>query len=220
MLPRQYRTTNSGFTLIEVLLAVFIGSIVVGVLYASFFQIIKAKEKTEEELELYHEARVVFSRLTRDLSTVFPRGDLFAESAGVPYPYFLGAQDGDFGSVRFTSLSRRPSTQKGESDQTEVTYYLQGIENSDLYALMRRDNPRIGTENGGTEYPISERVAGFYLNYIGSANPVEGVEDIITEWDSSAIGSLPRAVNVTLVMRGPRGEDHEFSSLILIPVVD
>lgn len=69
---RRYLTTDKGFTLIEVLLAVFIGSIVLTVLYASFFQINKAKARIEEELDLYHESRIIMSKITRDLATAFP----------------------------------------------------------------------------------------------------------------------------------------------------
>ncbi len=58
----------------EVLLAIFIGSIVLTALYASFFQIIKAKERIEEELDLYHEARVVMAKVTKDLAMAYPRG--------------------------------------------------------------------------------------------------------------------------------------------------
>ncbi len=219
-LQQRYQTTNEGFTLIELLLAVFIASIVLAVLYASFFQILNAKEKVEQELELYHEARVVFSKMTKDLVTAFPRGRLHSDSNGSDF--FVGKQEGNYSTIRFTSLSRTPSKGAIESDQTEISYFVVPADEDDpnLFALIRRDDPTIGTEGGGTEYPISERIVGFNVSYLGALPSVTENEELKFEWDSNELSTLPNAVNVNIVLRGPRGEDVEFNSLILIPVVD
>ncbi len=220
-LQQQSQTTNEGFTLIEVLLAVFIASIVMAVLYASFFQIIKAKDKVEQELELYHEARVIFSKMTRDIVTAFPRGSVNTVSSSTPSDFFMGSQEGNFSTLTFTSLSRTPAKDAKESDQTEISYFLEPTEDDpNLFALMRRDDPTIGTEEGGSEYPISERIVGFTLSYLGEASLASENQELAFEWNSSDGSSLPRAVNVNIVLRGPRGDDIEFNSLILIPVVD
>ena len=109
---RRYRTSDGGFTLIEVLVAVFIGAIVLTVLYASFFQIVKAKERIEEELELYHEARVIMSKMTKDLVTAFPRGLVNTDESNITLPFFLGVRDGDYSSLSFTALSRKRKTKR------------------------------------------------------------------------------------------------------------
>jgi len=219
-LLQQSRTTNDGFTLIEVLLAVFIASIVMAVLYASFFQIIKAKEKVEEELELYHEARVIFSKITRDLVTAFPRGIVNTTIATRPNDYFIAGQENNFSTLVFTSLSRTPAPDSKESDQTEISYFVvPNKEDPDLFVLMRRDDPTIGTEGGGSEYPISERIVGFTLSYLGEDSLTSENPEFAFEWDS-AEASLPKAVNVNITLRSPRGEDIEFNTMILIPVVD
>ncbi len=220
-LQQQSQTTNEGFTLIEVLLAVFIASIVMAVLYASFFQIIKAKDKVEQELELYHEARVIFSKMTRDIVTAFPRGSVNSTVSNSPSDFFMGSQEGNFSTLTFTSLSRTPAKDAKESDQTEISYFLEPTEDDpNLFALMRRDDPTIGTDEGGSEYPISERIVGFTLSYLGEASVASENQELAFEWNSSDGSSLPRAVNVNIVLRGPRGDDIEFNSLILIPVVD
>ena len=56
--------------MLEIMVAVFITTVVIAVVYGSFFQIIDAKEKVEKELDLLHEARVIFSRIGKDLSNV------------------------------------------------------------------------------------------------------------------------------------------------------
>ncbi|MGD9652591.1 MAG: type II secretion system protein J [Candidatus Dadabacteria bacterium] len=219
-MERQCRTTNKGFTLMEVLLAIFIGSIVLTALYASFFQIIKAKERIEEELDLYHEARVVMAKITKDLAMAYPRGLVNSESTNITLPYFYGVQDGNFSSLIFTALSRNPAYGTRESDQTEISYYLLPVPDSDLFALMRRDNPTIENEEGGTQFPLSERVVGFRLTYFAGPNELGEIPEPTLEWNSNEMLSLPRAVNVEIMMRDPRGENIEFSSMITLPIVD
>lgn len=213
-------TTDKGFTLIEVLLAIFIGSIVLTVLYASLFQIIKAKDRIEEELELYHEARVVISKITKDLAMAFPRGLVNSETTNIPLPYFYAVRDGDQSSLSFTSLSRMPTHGTRESDQTEISYFLQPVPESDLFALMRKDNPTIENERGGTQYPMSERVVGFHLTYLWTSPETGEIQEPAGEWNSNETQSLPLAVNVELILRSPRDQNIEFSSLITLPVVD
>ena len=219
-LRQQSQTTNDGFTLIEVLLAVFIASIVMAVLYASFFQIIKAKEKVEEELELYHEARVIFSKMTKDLATAFPRGNVNSVISNTNSDYFIGGQEGNFSTLTFTSLSRTPAKNAKESDQTEISYFIEPTENDlELFSLMRRDDPTIGIDGGGSEYPISERIVEFTLSYLGEPSPSTENQELAFEWNSVE-SSLPNAVNVNIVLRSPRGEDIEFNYLILLPLVN
>ena len=214
------RTTNDGFTLIEVLLAIFIGSIVLTVLYASFFQINKAKARIEEELELYHEARVVMSKITKDLATAFPRGLVNSQETTITTPFFYGVEEGEKSRLIFTSLSRTPTQNSRESDQTQISYFLEPIEDSDLFALMRRDNPTLESETGGTQYALSERISRFDLTYLAK-NPETGeTAEYTNEWNSNETLSLPVAVNVNLVLRDPRGQDIQFSTMVMIPIVN
>ncbi|MEW6144967.1 MAG: prepilin-type N-terminal cleavage/methylation domain-containing protein [Thermodesulfobacteriota bacterium] len=219
MRPRS-RTTDKGFTLIEVLLAVFIGSIVLTVLYASFFQINKAKDRIEEELELYHEARIIMSKITKDLADAYPRGLVNSQSTNITTPFFYGAAEGERSKLSFTSLSRMPTQNSRESDQTEISYFLEPIQDSDLFALVRRDNPTLESDTGGTQFALSERITGFNLTYLAKIPEDGDAQEYATEWNSNETLSLPAAVNVNIVLRNPRGEDIQFSTMVTIPVVN
>jgi type II secretory pathway component PulJ len=203
-----------------VLLAVFIGSIVLTVLYASFFQINKAKDRIEEELELYHEARIIMSKITKDLATAFPRGLVNSQSTNITTPFFYGVVEGERSKLRFTSLSRVPTHNSRESDQTEISYFLEPIQDSDLFALVRRDNPTLESETGGTQFALSERITGFNLTYLAKIPEGGEAQGYVTEWNSNETLSLPAAVNVNIVLRNPRGEDIQFSTMVNIPVVN
>jgi hypothetical protein len=45
-------------------------------------------------------------------------------------------------------------------------------------------------------------------------------QEFSSEWNSNETLSLPAAVNVNLVLRNPRGEDIQFSTMVIIPVVN
>lgn len=214
---RQEYCGSGGFTLLEVLLAIFIGAIVLTVLYASFFQIVNAKDSAEDKLELYHEARVIISKMTEDLSMAYPRGMIYPVQGASASSFFVGKaeQQGGRSSVDFTSLSHAGGINSGDSDQAEITYYLKPVPQSDLFFLMRRENPRVGSDSSAIEYPLSERVVGFTLTYMKTDG-----DEFINDWDSAQTSSLPRAVDITLTLRSAKGEDFEFNSIVLIPIAD
>ncbi len=203
---------SRGFTLIEVLLAALIGAMVLTVLYASFFQIINAKDSAESELELYHEVRIIFSKMTEDLAMAFPMGMIYSVKGSSPSSFFVGEVEGKNSSVAFTALSHKRGINSPDSDQALISYFLEPVPDSDLFFLMRGENPRIGSTSVAIQYPLSESVVGFNLTYLSGDG-----EEFIDVWDSSQTNSLPKAVDVTLTMRSSRGEDVVFNSLILIP---
>jgi len=222
--------TERGFTLLELLVAVFISALILTLVGTSFFQIINAKEKVEDQLELIHEARVVFSRIGKDLSSVYPRGKVVNSAASYPYIFFLATNDEqtDNSRLEFSSFARSPIEFNRESDQSEITYFMVRIEDEEKYdeenqifALIRKENPWFGNDQGGTQYPISERVKKFKLTY-QNAKKVDDplIEQVdIEEWDAVLLGgTLPKAVAVELVLTDDEGLDHTFNTLIIMPI--
>lgn len=260
-------TSDRGFTLVEVLVSIFIGAILMSVLYASFFQVIRAKDTAEAELEFYHEARVILSRLRGDLQSAYPEGKVYSDGTAVqsqlPFSFFVGGVERDDNSwVMFTSFSHEPAIDFPDSDTDEpereepplresdragISYYLEPIPDTDLFRLMRKENPRFGEaffstirqnpglsdDPGVIPYAISERVVKFNISYIlqtststrrstknRRTNVATTESESLPEWDSLLTNSLPKALEVRLTMRGPRGEDAEFYSLTLIPLAN
>ncbi len=226
---QQYQT-NGGFTLLELLVAVFISALVLVLIATSFFQIINAKEKVEDQLELIHEARVIFSRIGKDLSSVYARGKVANSGAVYPYIFFLGTSEEqtDNSRLEFSSFTRNPTEFNRESDQSEVTYFLALADDPDnfdeenqVYALIRRENPWFGNDDGGTQYPISERVKSFKLTYLNKKkenDPLIEQEDI-KEWNAVQLGgALPKAVGVEIILTDDEGLDHAFSTTIIMPI--
>ena len=210
----QCQTSNNGFTLIEVVIAIFIGSLVLITLYGSFFQIIKSKEIAESELELYHESRVIMTRLSQDLASLYERGNVYDDTTNYisVIPVLEGYLEGDQSFIRFTSLSRDPGLNDKDSDQALITYYTIQDEETGLYKLYRSENPFFEDDNNIVSYPISENVILFKLNYLDGIIIDEA--NFSDSWNTNERGKVPDLIQLTLVLKSPRDDEVEFRSLI------
>ena len=65
---------NRGFTLVELLLAIFIFSIVVSTVYGSYRVTFSLVNRTERKLEIAGRAHVVLERITEDISSLVQTG--------------------------------------------------------------------------------------------------------------------------------------------------
>ncbi|MEA3545515.1 MAG: type II secretion system protein GspJ [Thermodesulfobacteriota bacterium] len=64
------RAVSRGFTLIEILLAILIGSLVLTSVYGIFSSVSGTRNRFETEGDLYHQARIFFDRIGGELSSL------------------------------------------------------------------------------------------------------------------------------------------------------
>jgi general secretion pathway protein J len=166
-----------GFTLIEILIAVFILGIVLSTVYASYtgtFRIIRA---TETDAELYGMARTVLERMTRDLEAVATWKGAFTFTAR---PYYLG--DREFTRLTFRSTAHIAFSEREEPAGIAVIEY--GVEEGtekEGYALSRSDSLHRdpGKEEASTRgFLLCDRVETLTYRFFDSA----GKE--FTTWDN------------------------------------
>ena len=85
------RSTNKGFTLLEVLLAFFIFSILFITIYSSYSGTFRTIDSTENRMELYRKSAIALERISEDLQasylSILPQGS-FGQPA--EYTRFLG----------------------------------------------------------------------------------------------------------------------------------
>ena len=220
--PSSIRDDKSGFTLIEVLVAVAITVIVLTMLYSSFSQLITAKRRVETENELIQEANTILLKMRHDLVNAFPRGSIYTATSSSAYPYFIGRLEGENSKIVFTSFARDPTHYSTQSGQSEISYYLVPLRGDDenMFALMRKDNYWIGNDEAGAAYPISERVLSFRVNFLDQRSPVSGNEQSVWAWDSSVMRGFPKAVQVQIVLVDNGGQEEAHSMIVAIPVAE
>lgn len=78
------RGGSRGFTLIEILLAILIGSLVLTSVYGIFSSVSGARNQLEAEGDVYHQARIFFDRIGGELSSLrlSPLGEQAVFSTG------------------------------------------------------------------------------------------------------------------------------------------
>lgn len=195
-LPSDHVTTvrrkNSGFTLLELLVALAIGSLIIVAAYTVFFSIHRAQEIATTDMEQRHALRATMDLLRRELSSVLfhPRDENLR---------FL-VEDRDFFSrpasnLSFTTIA--PPAEGAVSDQLTLLYQvMEKEEKEEQLQLVRiaKDFFLDEEQYTLTGYPIMENLEGFLVEcYDGSQWQ--------KSWDTLLTPVLPRAIRVTISIK-------------------
>ena len=129
---------NKGFTLIEILIAVFILGIVLSTVYASYTGTFRIIRETETDAELYGMARTVLERMARDLEAAAPWKGAFTFLAK---PYNLGNRE--FTRLTFRSAAHVAFGEKeAPAGIAVIGYAIEEGTEKEGYVLTRSDSLR------------------------------------------------------------------------------
>ena len=167
------KRSRSGFTLIELLLSLAIFTIIGVATVKHIQQVQNTKNMAFEDLDMYNDARAAISLMRTDLSQAFHilYDDLGEDNKQAllqnqPAPHTLF--DGRKAELIFTALSHRVYyTGKRESEQTEISYFLQRKDGARLPSLMKRESEFIDADlyQGGNVYTLLDNVALLEFEY-------------------------------------------------------
>lgn len=209
---------NSGFTLLELMLAIAISAIVILTVNFAFFQSNKNIEAVRTQREAYETVRIVMDRMIKDLTCAYVPTEERQMTANEFSMYrFVGTND-DSDGVDKDTISFTTTTDIGFSKVPggvcEVDYYLKEMEDKKgVFSLMRREDPtpHYGITKTGNEMEIAEGVLGMNIVYIDNSNQE------VNEWDLAQRLALPKQVKVTLTMEAGK-EKVNFSMAASLPL--
>lgn len=172
---------SKGFTLIEVLIAVAIGSILLTALYATFFSVFRAGSTATASLDEHIRVGRLLDLFSRDIHGAYFRKN-------VESTVFSGEPRGMGSKVSFTTVTY-PVLKKGfpTGDLAGVSY-LSEDSAAGLKVVREVWNPRMGER---VRIEALDRVKSFELDYYNGSIWVKA-------WDSSLEKSLPVAVRATV----------------------
>lgn len=192
---------SPGFTLLEVLIAVAIMSMIVTVIYTSFFTAGRNVEQAEAIRDATDLARTLVAKLSSDVTDAYLNQNM---NAPVVTTIFYGKKvESDTGdksrhdSLSLTTLTnwRRPSSK--ETDLWEVGYYFKQKPDGSGWDLMRREKRELSKDTpaleGGVEYGMTDRVVSLQLRYYDGSSWVD-------EWDSRSRQRLPNVIEINLLL--------------------
>jgi general secretion pathway protein J len=215
---------KQGFTLLEIILAVAILSLVGTMIYGGFSQTALNKARVEEDVDRSRIVNMTLERMVRELSMAFvsthvnPSLDL-----RVMQTAFVGKDNGKDDRIDFTSFShRRLYRNAHESDQNEISYFVtEDPDEPGVSVLARREQNRIDSDprRGGKSQILIEGVEEFNLEYF---DPL--LSDWVQTWNTQDIlaqpNRLPTQVRIRLAVKDPRhrGATEVFGTRVSIPL--
>lgn len=211
-----------GFTLMEVLIAMTITTIIGGLVWSSFTTGFKAKEVVEQEADIYRELRTGMGRLTRELSMAFI-------SENYDHTRYRDNQDrptfftGEKNELSFTMLGhQRLMLDAKESDQSVVFYKVDADpEERGVRSLVRCENPVIGEDS---DRCIDNR----WETLISNVKDIEfqywdnQKKDWVDTWDTRRNEhpfQLPDRVRIELTAKNELGKDQKYVTQARINLV-
>lgn len=191
---------NSGFTLIEVLIAVVLLGILTAALYGSYFGVIRARDRASAGMESRRELGATLDLIRREVSSaLFNRSDKRLR--------FVVEDRDNFGTqsstLELTTLAPPAGQNRSESGIVAVTYRM--AEKDKKRTLTRQERDIFSEEGTIPAYPQMEQISSFLVEcYDGSK--------WVKSWDTTINGTLPRSVRVTVQVE-EEGKPVEFSVL-------
>jgi prepilin-type N-terminal cleavage/methylation domain-containing protein len=209
------RRSQTGFTLIETMLALALMAFITSILWGTFAQTAKIKKRVEQEQDRTHTVRVALMRMSREIEMAF----LTAETSGTQErrTMFSGSSHNDFDELRFSWFGhQRLRSDSAEGDTALVTYFGQlDPDDPTVTNLMRRETRRLEAKDPamipGETYilcPAVSRVKFAYYDY--------KQKEWREEWDTTKADGqqyLPTQVRISLTVFDERGVPITFTSI-------
>jgi general secretion pathway protein J len=187
--PRLCGGKPSGFTLLEVLVALALLAVIASALYGSYFTLFRGKETTLAAMEERREIRDSLDMLRRELSSAWIR-------PGKPAVVFVVEDRDQFGKpasrLAFATIAPPLAGGLPVSDQLSVEYTaLSG----DKTMTLSRSAQDLYKGSKPFKYTQIEKIEGFLVE----CSP-DGTK-WVKSWDSAINVNLPKAVRITLQVR-------------------
>lgn len=204
---------DRGFTLVELVLAMTLLAIMVGILYGAFSLSERAAAKAQARAEHSQNLRTREEILAGYIRSAFP----YRVSLRDASVYFIGSDR----AVEFISSLSTGLGGRGMS-RVRISSDLESGGGADV--MLEEEMPvRVGDKaTGGGGYRnnvlLAEGLRGLRFEYLDpGTDPQKFEENWVDEWDGKQKRALPRAVR--LVFRGERGEDVRWTFPVMMRVL-
>lgn len=205
---------KQGFTLLEVLLAMFILALVLAGVWSSYREIFSLTKEGEGSAKAYQSARAALDILARDLMALTPfRGHVVFSAE----PETRGGKE--FSRVSFAAKNRGNVWDEATPAGINSVLYRVREDRDGRNHLYRETAPLPAIKDSkGQGFVICEDVEALYLRFYDSEKKIRD------SWETAAPpggkpGPLPRIVEVELhVKDGEKRPPRRFSTSLMLPL--
>ncbi len=206
---------NGGFTLIEILVATALASIILVMAYASYRSIFDSIKRSTGRSEFYENVNLALLKIDQDISNAYYN----RTNKNITFicENNRGSSRIDFVTVNHTDflIAGKRNTPVHMSDIKEVGYFLREAKNTvDLFHLIKREKNNYWDDaplEGGTEHMLLPNVVSLKFEF-NKGN------DWVEEWDSRQNNMFPRSVKTTLVVKNYQAQEEKFEFISLINI--
>ena len=194
---------NSGFTLLEVMIAVVLLGILTAALYGSYFTVLKARERSAQGMEERRELGNTLDLLRREI-------DAARYVSGDQRLRFVVEDRDSFGrpasNLELTTLAPPAPLVAGskESGVIDVQYRMVEQEKEQLI-LTRKEQDLLLASTTVPAYPQMERISSFLVECSTDGSKW------VKSWDTALNGRLPKYVRITVQVEEQEGQLVQFS---------
>jgi len=213
---------SGGFTVLEILIAMFIFAVVATTIFGSYNLIFSSSDDFSSGIVVYESARNCLDRISADLQAAYvtlPPAYTPPHSDALPDSYrFSGDTDivggRSFPRLRFTSLAHVPFEKSRQEGIAEIVYYVQPGDNG-TFILRRFDAlyPYKPFQEKGTDPILCDNLKTLKFTYYNT----EGNDSDRWNSDSDEFKyATPRAVGIEIEL-GNGSFSQQFATLVSLP---
>jgi general secretion pathway protein J len=219
---RDRKRSADGFTLVEVLIAILIFSIIVTTLFASHRSVFVTAPIIESNIDIYEMAGSCLGRIALDLRSIYithPPAYQKPEFDAEPDPHrVLGTTEGgsETSRLQFASLAHLPLEQSSREGVAQIVYY-ERPSGEEIFQLRRADNlyPYPPFEPDDRDPVLCDTVKRLEIRYVDQeGNDYEYWDSESDEFDYAT----PAAINF-LIELVENGTSSVFETRVSLPVV-
>ena len=203
---------QAGFTLVEILLALFMFSIIAGVIFTSFSAVVDGVEQGRVSGEFYRVGRTALQRMAQEIGAALtfeddPRTTMLGENGS--------ADDQPRDRISFVTIPYRrfPATVPA-NELCDVSYYIEN-NTEGKPALFRTEDCTLDEERqeGGTPLELTDAAVGLEIMYFDA-------EDAHDDWppNREETSPLPCRVRLALTFRLSPEDERAFVTTVVLPM--
>ncbi len=196
---KKFHDSQEGLTLLEVLVAVAILSIILGVIYSSFLGSSRTISRLEANEDVYQTAQPLLAMLTREL-----RGAYFDPVHVTGLIGTDGEADGTpADTLNFLTTSYPRERNSRTEEMAEIGYFFDVDSLTGKKRLMKSVDATVDFDfqSGGKIFLLTDQVNGLDLSYFDKSK-----QEWVNGWDTAKRRRLPDLIRVELSVLD--GKDH------------
>jgi general secretion pathway protein J len=217
------RRASSGFTMIEVMLALAIFAFITTIMWASFAQTANSKKVIQSEQERTHSVRVALMRMAREIEMAY-LSDNENTAIANRRTFMVGSSRVDVDELMFSTFAhQRLRAGANEGDTSIISYFgARDPDDKRIVNLMRRETRRLQVEDpaniAGEAYILCPNVSQVKFAYYDHKK-----KEWMSDWntlDATAFPFLPTHIRIMLTVIDERGKPVSYSTDARIQVTE